>query len=160
MGYGVLIMKTSILNRLLNVLILTWMLTLVLFSNAEPEHHDIVVIVNAHSPLTHLSRDEIAQVYTARMSLLADGTRPVALDLQNNPNIRNHFYANLLHTSSERFDAFWARLLFTGLATPPKLLSSQDQVVNEVLQNDHAIGFVTDDHVKSPNIHVLARWPQ
>ncbi len=67
---------------------------------------------------------------------------------------------DLLHTSSERFDAFWARLLFTGLATPPKLMSSEENVVHEVSQNDHAIGFVTDDYLKSPNVLVLARWPR
>ena len=155
MGYGVLIMKTSILNRLL----LTFMSSLILFSSAQPTHHDLVVIVNAHSPLSHLSRDEIAQIYTARISLLADGTRPVALDLQNNPDFRYQFYADLLHTSPERFDAFWARLLFTGLATPPKRLNQEATVMEQVLQNDHAIGFVTDDFAHSDRLHILMRWP-
>ena len=56
--------------------------------------------------------------------------------------MRSSFYRKLVDKSVAEINAYWARLLFTGRATPPRVLSSDPLVVKSVRENLDAVAYV------------------
>jgi len=53
-----------------------------------------------------------------------------------------------------QINAYWARLMFSGRATPPRMLPDTSSILQAVSQNRDAIGYVEDDKL-STTVKVL-----
>ena len=65
---------------------------------------------------------------------------------------RSAFYRGLVNKSVAEVNAYWAKLLFTGRASPPQVVGNSRAVLAAVRDNKSAIGYVdsadVDDSVK------------
>ncbi len=116
----------------------------------------VVVVVAKNSPLNQLSTQDIEYIYSGKITILKNGIKPVPLDIRNNTQLRQDFYGRLLNVSMEKFDAFWARLLFTGHATPPRLMASEQSVLDTVAHNALTMGFAYRRDVDNRQLQIIA----
>ncbi len=114
---------------------------------------DIVVVVNQKNGVNKLSRDEVIDIYMGRNRLLSSGVTALPLDLPSTSAERESFYLRLTGKSLSEINAYWARLHFTGRASPPTLMRSQEAVMQMVTDNRSAVGYLdrskTNSQVKT-----------
>lgn len=128
------------------------LLQLVAFwANAE-----VVVVVSPKSPITEISRLELADVYLGRLTRLGNGQPVVPIDQAQRTDAHEEFYAEYLGRSAAAIKAHWARLIFTGRGQPPKSVQNDHAVIDRLVQNPNAIGYLNrqavDDRVRVLNV--------
>jgi ABC-type phosphate transport system substrate-binding protein len=133
----------------LRVLVLTLATLLTTVTGVKAE---ILIIVNADNPTKALSSRQVVDLYMGRYQNFPNGEPAFPLDLSPNSHLRERFYQRLTNKSIAEVNAYWARLLFTGRATPPRVLADPATVVRAVRENRGAIGYIDsadlDDGVK------------
>ena len=123
----------------LRVFILTFAALLVAAPGAMAE---ILVIVNTDNPTTELSSRQIVDLYMGRNQSFPNGESAFPLDLSPDSSLRGQFYRSLTDKSVAQVNAYWARLLFTGRATPPRVMADSPTVMRAVRENRGAIGYI------------------
>jgi ABC-type phosphate transport system substrate-binding protein len=123
----------------LDVLILSLSM---LLASATSAMADILIIVNADNPTTELGSRQVVDLYMGRLQSFPDGEAAFPLDLPPDSPVREGFYRQLMDKSVAEVNAYWARLLFTGRATPPRVLSDSPTVLKAVRENRGAIGYI------------------
>jgi ABC-type phosphate transport system substrate-binding protein len=116
---------------------------LLLFASAAQA--DVAVIVHAKNTVAPLSPREVQDIFLGRARTFPDGRYALAID-QTSP-LRAEFYQTLTGRPVEQINAYWARLLFTGQASPPLRLPDDESVLKTVRENEGAIGYVDASRV-------------
>lgn len=103
---------------------------------------DIVVVVHPQSELKNLTKQQVIDIYMGRLQISADGGKIVPYDQPQDSEIRAAFYQNLTEKPVASVNAYWARLLFTGRAFPPRQPSDSMSIVDIVAESLYAIGYI------------------
>jgi len=103
---------------------------------------DIVVIINPANKIEFLTQRQVIDLYMGRSSHFPNGIRPLRFDQPSNSEIRAHFYHPLTQMNLASINAYWARLIFTGRASAPQALSSNEEMLEIIEKNQHAIGYI------------------
>ena len=110
---------------------------------------DIVVIVNPKSGVDLLSKDDVIDIFMGRNRQLSSGIPALPLDLPDTSVERENFYARLTGKSISEINAYWARLHFTGRATPPALVRSQEEAIQKVIDNRSSLAYVSRSKISA-----------
>ncbi|MBR9882720.1 MAG: hypothetical protein GYB21_03305 [Oceanospirillales bacterium] len=105
---------------------------------------DILVVVSADSPVQPLSRRELVDLYMGRSHYFPDGSPALKIDAPPDSALREAFYQALVNMSSSQVNAYWARLMFTGRATPPLPVANTDDLVSLLERNPSALGYLPE----------------
>ena len=105
----------------------------------------IVVIVNKDNPTENFSQRDLVDLYMGRNLYFSNGTLAIRLDLAPTSDIREDFYQQLVGKSVAEVNAYWARLLFTGRASPPQVMENSNKVIEAVNKNRNAIGYIREE---------------
>ncbi|MCG7994590.1 MAG: hypothetical protein JAZ19_04870 [Candidatus Thiodiazotropha taylori] len=128
------------------------MILLLLGVTAEALASEIVVIVNRANSTDSMTRQQVLDLYMGRKHEYPNGGSALTIDQSPDSEIRASFYRELVNKSIAQVNAYWARLLFTGRASPPRTMADNQSVVKIVRDNRDAIGYVEssslDDTVK------------
>lgn len=103
---------------------------------------ELVVAVRSDSEIGTLSRNEVIDIFLGRFRQLPSGQRAEPLDLAAQSPEREAFYHSLINKTGAEINAYWARLLFTGRVTAPKVMDSPEKVLEELIRNPRAIGYL------------------
>ncbi|MBI3131334.1 MAG: hypothetical protein HYZ13_08250 [Acidobacteria bacterium] len=95
---------------------------------------DLVVVVNASSGVERLTREEVINLFMGRTRKLAVGLTALPIDQGGTAPDRTRFYRSLLGKELPEINAYWARLLFSGQASPPRQAETEAEVL-EILHN-------------------------
>ncbi len=113
---------------------------------------DIVVVVNLANPVSSFNHRELVDLYMGRNLHFSDGSLVLRLDQAPESAVREQFYRALVDKSVAQVNAYWAKLLFAGRATPPQFVSDSQSALTAVRSNRNAIAYVNssdlDDSVK------------
>lgn len=112
----------------------------------------LVVVVHPKSPITTLSREQVAQIYLGR----ADTLQP--LDRMDDAALRGDFYAKVAGKSPAQVKGIWSKLIFTGRATPPLEVRSGAALKKAVAANINAIGYLDATEVDA-SVRAVALAP-
>jgi ABC-type phosphate transport system substrate-binding protein len=99
-------------------------------------HAEVAVIVNPKNPAATMTAEQVAQIYLGKSNALK------AVDLPDSAPLRAEFYKKVTEKDAPQIKAIWAKLIFTGKATPPKTLSSSEAVAKAVAADVNAIGYI------------------
>lgn len=124
-------------------------LMLIAFTATWAKAEPLAVIVNPKSGVEQMTRSEVADVFMARARSLSPGVTALPLDLAGDSPGRQQFYQLLVGKSVAQINSYWARLIFTGRATPPRQLDDAESVVAAVAENKGAIAYVEKSKVDS-----------
>lgn len=119
---------------------------------------ELVVVVHPKNPADSLSRREVVDLYMGRTQYFADGSLVIRLDQRPDSDEREQFYRHLVNKSVAEVNAYWARLLFTGRASPPQVVGDSEAVLRAVRDNTNAIGYLDSADVDA-SVKVVARVP-
>jgi len=127
-------------------------LPLALILLAGGAHAEVAVVVSPRSSVTALTADQVAQIYTGAGVTFPGGGAAAPLDQAEGSPVRDEFLAKVLDKSPAQFKAVWARLIFSGKGTRPRVLAGSADVKKAVAADPAAIGFIersaVDDTVK------------
>jgi len=134
-------------NRLLRSLLVA----VTLVGAAPAFAGDFVVIVNKSNAAT-ADKATVAKIYSGTMKQWSDGTTVAAVDLPEDSPVRASFSTDVVGKSVLSLKGVWALLVFSGKASPPKQVASDDDVKKFVSTNKGGVGYVksssVDDSVK------------
>jgi ABC-type phosphate transport system substrate-binding protein len=112
-----------------------------------PGHADVVVIVNPRCEATTLTRREVINIFMGRFRFLPSGQAAKPYDLPAEDTEKARFYLALTGKQLSAIDAYWARLIFTGGATPPDETPNAEIMLEKISSNIHAIGYIERSQV-------------
>jgi ABC-type phosphate transport system substrate-binding protein len=126
---------------------LKWCVLAALALGASAANAEVVVIVNPKNAAASLSAEQISALYLGNTTTFPDGSNAALADQPEAAGIRGDFYQKATGRSSAQAKATWARLTFTGKATPPKELKSDAEVKAWVASDPKAIGYIDSSAV-------------
>lgn len=103
---------------------------------------DMVVVVHPDNPVKTLSRDQVVNIFMGRQVYYPHGDIALPIDHPPDSPVRQEYYKTLVDKSVAQVNAYWARLLFTGQATPPRVLPSTRVILQTVSKNRDAIAYM------------------
>jgi ABC-type phosphate transport system substrate-binding protein len=140
----------------------TLLLLLALLLPAAAACAEIVVVVNAQNPVTALTRNQVIDLYMGRQINFPGGAPALPLDQAAGSNVRGEFYRALTGKSEANINAYWARLLFTGIASPPRAVPTADATLRIVRENASAIAYVesadVEKDVQDKRVKIVLRF--
>ncbi len=101
-----------------------------------------MVIVNKDNPLNAISKQQLIDLFMGRTPYFPSGGAVVKLDAPSTSKARKEFYQSLVGMSLSEVNAYWARLMFSGRATPPMQVPQEQDIVKLVIGNSNAIGYI------------------
>jgi ABC-type phosphate transport system substrate-binding protein len=103
---------------------------------------DQVAVVSAKSPVTTLTKDQVADIFLGKASRFPDGSQAVPIDQAEGSAARDEFYLKFAGKSPAQVKAHWSKIIFTGRGQPPREVSSSIEVKKRVVDNPNAIGYI------------------
>lgn len=105
-----------------------------------------VIIVHPENN-SSLSKKEIKRLYLAKMKSFPNGVTALPLNHKESSDSRKTFDKTVLGKSPSQIKSYWAKLVFTGKATPLKEVLSDDEIIKLVSINPSAIGYIDSSNV-------------
>lgn len=103
---------------------------------------EVVVVASADASLTRLSSRDLKDIYLGRRSQTANGMPVVPLDQPEGTQERREFYTHYTGQTLAQIKAHWARQIFTGRGQPPQALTNSRAVVERLLSDVNALGYI------------------
>jgi len=103
---------------------------------------NLVVIVNPSSGITQLTREQAIRIFLGQYRKLPSGAVAMPIDLRRDGPERQQFYALLVNRDPAQMSSYWARLVFSGEASPPFPARDARTALDLVATNPSAIAYV------------------
>ncbi|ART63919.1 hypothetical protein B9H00_13355 [Kushneria marisflavi] len=130
---------------------LTCLATVAVLIISTPVRADIAIVINEASPVHQINHGEAVNIFMGRYRRLPDNS--VALPIDQGP-LKARFYKALVKKDMAEINSYWARLVFSGRASPPQQTDTLKDLVDIVTHNNNALGYV-DVAEMPPNMRVL-----
>jgi ABC-type phosphate transport system substrate-binding protein len=113
---------------------------------------NVVVIVNKDNDHA-INKALVERIYTGKDKAWSNNDNIMLLDLPESNQTRASFSNDIVGKSVESLKFTWAQMMFAGVAVPPKVVQSDEEVKKYVRDNKNAIGYINasslDDSVKA-----------
>lgn len=107
---------------------------------------DVVVVVGAKSPVSTLTKGQVADIYLGRTKDLPTGGAALTALLDKGPE-KDEFLDKVLGKTEQQARAVWTRLTFTGSGQGPKELGSAADLKKLLANNPNVIGVINKSDV-------------
>lgn len=115
---------------------------------------NVVTVVAARSPVTTLSKSQVADIFLGRSNRFPDGTQATPIDQPEASLVRDEFYNEVTGKSRAQLKAHWSKIIFTGRGQPPKIVSSSAEIKKLLAANLFAIAYIDASQVDA-SVRVL-----
>ncbi|WP_415900678.1 hypothetical protein [Neptuniibacter sp. QD48_11] len=116
---------------------------------------EMIVISHPESQVDKLSKKQVIDLYMGRVQHFPNGGKASTLDMPADSDHRAKFYKGLTGKSLPQINAYWARLIFAGRATPPQSVESSEEVIATIMKDTTAIGYIEKSELVS-SVKVIA----
>lgn len=103
---------------------------------------EVVAVVSVKSPLTDLSKSQIASLFLGNASILVGGEPMIPVDMGAGTPLRDAFYTRYAEKSPAQIRAHWSKLIFTGRGQPPMEVANGHELKKLLANNPHMIGYL------------------
>lgn len=118
---------------------------------------ELVIIVNPESGVSEMSRREVVNIYMGRFQALPSGITAFPVDLEPS---KAEFYEALVERTLAQINSYWARLVFSGKASPPRPVPTAADVLDVVANNRGAIGYLERSDVDTQGVRIVMQLDQ
>lgn len=115
---------------------------------------DVVAVVAADSPVSALTKNEIADIFLGRRKRFPNGEPAVPIDQSEGSASRDEFYRAFTDKLPAQLAEHWSRVLFTGRGKPPKAVPDGVAARKAVAANPQAIAYL-DRKLVDSSVKVL-----
>jgi ABC-type phosphate transport system substrate-binding protein len=106
-------------------------------------------VVSSKSPITTLSKSQVADIFLGRRTRFPDASSAVPIDQTEGSAARDEFYTRIADMSPAQVKAFWSKIIFTGRGQPPRTVASDTEAKKALVANPNAIGYIDQSLVDS-----------
>ena len=114
---------------------------------AASAHADLVIIVSIKSSVTSLTAEQTSRIFLGKDDKFPNDQTAFPLDQPEGTEIRDEFYSKVAHKNPSQISSYWAKLIFTGEGRLPKVAADDNDVINFILNDPNAIGYVDDKSI-------------
>lgn len=115
------------------------------------EHNEVVVVVNARNPTSHLSKAQLRKLFTGTTGFW-HGVVPVKLFVRPPAgDAAKVFFGSILDMSPQAFAQHWDKLQLSGRAVAPRTVASSDELAGVIARTPGGIGFALASEVWQTN---------
>lgn len=107
---------------------------------------ELVVVVNPHVTFNSLTRVELRRIFLGQTGNFPNGEPAVPFDVTG--DYRNLFYQYILAKTPESVESYWANMIFTGKAEPPRQIQPSE-AKQRVAISRRAISYIERSQVDS-----------
>lgn len=107
-----------------------------------------------------LTQQQVSEIYLGKVDSFPGGGGVIPVDQPEGRSIRDEFYATVLNKSAAQVSAYWAKVIFTGEGSPPRILIDSQAVKRAVAANPNAIGYIDEGAVDRSVRIVLSTRPK
>lgn len=101
---------------------------------------------------TEINEESVSRIFLGQSRVLT------GVNLPEDSATRKAFEENLLGKSGEQLKRHWAKLKFTGRATPLNTVANDDAVIEFLLSNPQGIGYVSDKSKVTDKLNIIATF--
>ncbi|WJG08798.1 phosphate ABC transporter substrate-binding protein [Aliiglaciecola sp. LCG003] len=94
-----------------------------------------------------LSVKDVQRIFLGKEKKFSDGKETLPINQAESSAIRAEFDSELLGRSSTQVAAYWSKLVFTGKGIPPKEVNDDAAVLDIIMNNKNAIGYIDESAV-------------
>ena len=102
---------------------------------------DVVVVVHPSNSAT-LSGKDVQRIFLGKEKKFSTGNESIPVNHAAGENLRTQFDEDVLGRSTAQISAYWSKLVFTGKGIPPKEVTSDQEVIDLIKQNQSVIGYI------------------
>jgi len=106
------------------------------------DYDEILIIANSQVPAERLTRTEIADIYQSRIGKWDDGQKIKVVMLKKGP-IHKVFTENIVKMTPMKLKTLWKKIMFSGAGILPKILKTEEKMVDFVAATQGAIGYIS-----------------
>lgn len=129
-----------------------------LLSSMPVQAGRIAVVVHPSSNIGKLSQQEVASIFLGQAQGIGNQLlRP--FDLPYDDPLRENFYRRIANLSLEQVQTRWARMLFSGRASVPKVAASAIDAMLLVSERPEAIAYVDEGVVDERKLKIVFVLP-
>ncbi len=103
---------------------------------------DLAVIVHPDNAVNEMNKRQVTDLFMGSYSSFPDGTTAIPIDHPAGSAIRSKFYQYFTGKSVPQINAYWAKLIFSGRATPPRVAPDSASIPKIVAENKNAIAYM------------------
>ena len=89
-----------------------------------------------------LDNSSIKRIFLGKSKSFPGGSAAVPISLAEGSAGANTFNKGMLGKSASQLKSYWAKLVFTGKATPPKSVANDAEVLALIAANPNMIGYI------------------
>lgn len=101
-----------------------------------------IVLVSGQTGVENLTQKQVMSLFLGRSRYLPDGDRVTALDHPIESETRASFYRALTGKNISDIDAYWARLKYSGRASPPLPVQTSEEIIEILSQESGVIAYL------------------
>jgi len=113
------------------------------------------IIANASVSQKSLKLKDLRSIFTMKKRLWPDGRQISVFVLPNKDHTHKVFCRELLKVFPRQLESVWHRLVYTGTGERPILVSSVEDMMEQVARTPGAIGYIQSEIVNE-NIKILS----
>jgi ABC-type phosphate transport system substrate-binding protein len=115
-----------------------------LFAVQRSHAAGVKVVVHTTNALNSITKAKAADLFLKRVTRWENGRAVTPVDQSEKSAARIAFTKDVLGKEVIWVKSYWQKMIFSGRATPPAELSSDQQVLDLIRTNPDAIGYVSD----------------
>ncbi len=124
------------------------LLSIALLAISSSAFADIVVI-NHPSNTSSFTQKNIARIFLGKSKSFPNGELAVAINQKEGADKTKEFNKRVLKKTDSQLKAYWSKLIFTGKGNPPKIVTSDAEVLTLISSNPNMIGYIDSSAVTS-----------
>lgn len=125
------------------------------FSAVTVSLAEVVVIVSAKSKVGALSKQQVSELFLGKLATYPDGSQAVPIELAEGTPARDEFHNKFTGKSTSQLKAYWSKMVFGGMGSPPKEVPAPANVKQLVAENPSIIGYL-DKSLVDASVKVVA----
>ena len=107
-----------------------------------------LVLVSTQSDVNSLTQKQVMSLFLGRKRYLPDGDKVKAIDHPHDSAMRAGFYQALTGKSIADIDAYWARLKYSGRASPPLTVENAEQILQLLREESGIIAYLPSTYLE------------
>jgi len=109
----------------------------------EPSPEPFVIVVHPRNPIESTGGEFLADAFLKKTTRWGSGETIQPVDLHPGSPVRKVFSETVLKRSISAVRRYWQQRIFSGRDLPPPELASEQAVIDYVVRNPGAVGYVS-----------------
>lgn len=103
-----------------------------------------VLVVNDSLVMKNIDKELLKQLYLKKIKTVDSSVSVGKIEISGilSGEVRQDFISEVLGRNESTLSAYWARMMFTGRATPPRLFENSEETLQYVAATPNAIAYV------------------